>query len=94
MKKIVGRKKRYSRKRAKHRYSNMKIVTGKTTTLRMLYVLVVLNSVICPQILYDIVLYARHFLLTFWGITLSNNCDCLRENILQHLSIKWLKTNG
>ena len=27
-----------------------------------LYVHVVLNSVIFPQILYDIVLYARHFL--------------------------------
>ena len=41
----------------------MQITTRKTTTLRMLYVLVVLNGVICPQILYDIVLYARYFLL-------------------------------
>jgi len=42
----------------------MKIMTRKTTTLRTLYVHVVLNGVICPQILYDIVLYARHFLLS------------------------------
>ena len=35
----------------------------QTTTLRTIYVHVVLNGVICPQILYDIVLYARHFLL-------------------------------
>ena len=39
----------------------MQIITRKTTTLRTLYVHVVLNGVICPQILYDIVLYARHF---------------------------------
>ena len=37
-------------------------MTRKTTTLRTLYVHVDLNGVICPQILYDIVLYARHFL--------------------------------
>ena len=41
---------------------NMKIMTGKTTTLRTLYVHVVLNGVICPQILY-IVLYADTFYL-------------------------------
>jgi len=37
----------------------------KTTTLRTLYmyVHVVLNGVICPQILYDIVLFARRFLV-------------------------------
>ena len=62
-KKFVGRKKRYSRKRAQNRYSNMQIMTTKTTTLRTLYVHVVLNCVICPQILYDIALYAPHFLL-------------------------------
>ena len=44
-------------------YSNMQIMTRKTTTLRTLYVHVVLNGVIFPQILYDNVLYARHFLL-------------------------------
>jgi len=37
-----------------NRYSNMQIMTRKTTTLRMLYVHVVLNGKICPQILYDI----------------------------------------
>ena len=62
-KKICRKEKRYSRKRAQNRYSNMQIMTRKTTTLRTLYVHVVLNGVICPQILYDIVLYARHFLL-------------------------------
>ena len=33
-----------------------------TATLPTLYVHVVLNSVMFPQILYDTVLYARHFL--------------------------------
>ena len=61
--KIIGRKKRYSRKRAQNRYSNMQIMNRKTTTLRTPYVHLVLNGVICPQILYDILLYARHFLL-------------------------------
>ena len=37
-------------------------MTAKITTLRTLYVHVALNSVMCPQILYDIVPYARHFL--------------------------------
>ena len=40
----------------------MQIMTAKITTLPTLYVVVVLNSVMFPQILYDIVLYARHFL--------------------------------
>ena len=35
---------------------------AKTTTLRTLYVHVVLNNAMFPQVLYDIVLYARHFL--------------------------------
>ena len=62
-KKICRKEKRYSRKRAQNHYSNIQIMNRKTTTLRTLYVHVVLNGVICPQILYDIVLYARHFLL-------------------------------
>ena len=43
----------------------MQIMATKTTALRTLnlYVHVVLNCVICPQILYDIVLYARHSLV-------------------------------
>ena len=40
----------------------MQIMTAKITTLRTLYVHVVSNSVMFPQILYNIVLYARHFL--------------------------------
>ena len=40
----------------------MQIKTEKITILRTLYVHVVSNSVMFPQILYDIVLYARHFL--------------------------------
>ena len=40
----------------------MQIMTAKKTTLPTLYVHIVLNSVMFPQILYDIVLYARHFL--------------------------------
>ena len=35
----------------------------KITTLQMLPVHIVSNSVMFPQILYDIVVYARHFLL-------------------------------
>ena len=62
MKSFVGREKRYRRKRAQNRYFNMQITTRKTTTLRTFYV-VVLNGVIYPQILYDIVPYARHSLL-------------------------------
>jgi len=41
----------------------MQVMTRKRITLRTLYVRVVLNGVICPQILYDIVLYALYFLL-------------------------------
>ena len=37
-------------------------MTAKITTLRTLYVHVALSSVMFPQILYDIVPYARHFL--------------------------------
>ena len=37
-------------------------MTAKITTLRTLYVHVALNSVMFPQILYDIAPYARHFL--------------------------------
>ena len=61
-------------------------MTAKTTALRTLYVHFVLNSVIFPQILYDIVrgplqwapdivLYAQHFLpvkFFFPSITLIN----------------------
>ena len=39
----------------------MSIMTAKITTLPTLYVHVVLDSVMFPQILYDIVLHARHF---------------------------------
>ena len=45
-------KKRYSRKRAQNHYSNMQILTSKTTILQPLYM----------QILYDIVVYAPLFL--------------------------------
>ena len=40
----------------------MQIMTAKITTLRTLYVHVVSNSVMFPQILYDIVLQALHVL--------------------------------
>ena len=40
----------------------MQIMTAKITTLRTLYVHVVSHRVMIPQILYDIVIYARHFL--------------------------------
>ena len=81
--KFVGRKKRYSRKRATNRYSNMQIMTTKTTTLPTFYVHVVLNCVICPQILYDIVLYARHFLtVKFFPMCYFNKvCFELPQNL-------------
>ena len=50
------------RKSARNHYSVMQIMTAKIQTLRTLYVHVVSNSVMFPQILYDIVLYAQHFL--------------------------------
>ena len=37
-------------------------MTMKTATLQTLNIHVVLSGAIFPQILYDIVLYARHFL--------------------------------
>ena len=40
----------------------MQIMTAKITTLRTLSADVVSNSVMFPEILYDIVLYARYFL--------------------------------
>ena len=40
----------------------MQIMTIKITTLHTLYFHVVSNSVMFPEILYDIVLYARRFL--------------------------------
>ena len=45
-----------------NRYSVMQIMTAKITILWKLYVHVVSNSLMFPQILYDIVLYSRHFL--------------------------------
>ena len=40
----------------------MQIMTIKNTTLHTLYFHIVSNSVMFPEILYDIVLYARRFL--------------------------------
>ena len=53
----------------------------KKATLRTLYVQVVSNSVMFPQILYDIVLYARHFLLSsfFPSITFINYVSSYRK---------------
>ena len=44
---------------------------------------VILNGVICPQILYDIVLYARHFLLVkfFPKCYLIKVCFELPQNV-------------
>ena len=59
---FIGRKERYRRKRARNRYTVIQIMTAKIMSLRRLCVHIVSNSVMFPQILYDIVLYARHFL--------------------------------
>ena len=55
-------KKYISWKRAQNRYSGMQIMTSKKKRKRkqtVLYVHVILNSMIFPQILYDIVPYTR-----------------------------------
>ena len=62
LKKFIGRKKRYRLKSVQNRHSVRQIMTAKLTTLRTLYVHVTIDSVMFPQILYDIVPYARHFL--------------------------------
>ena len=56
---------------------------GKTTTIQTLYVHVVLNSVIFPQILYDIVSYARHSLPVqfFPKYYLNKLCIQLPQNV-------------
>ena len=56
---LLNLEKRYSRRRAQNHYSHMQIMTTKTITLRTLYVHVVLNCVICPQI-YMILFYMLH----------------------------------
>ena len=71
-------------KRAQNRYSVMEIMTTKTTTMRTLYVHavhVVLNGVIFPQILYDIITYARHFqsVQFFLSIALINSASSYRK---------------
>ena len=53
---FIARKKRYRWKSARNRYSVMQIMTAKITALRTPYVQMF------PQILYEIVLYARLFL--------------------------------
>ena len=50
------------RKNVRNRHSVVQIMAAKITTLRTLYAHVVSNSMMFPEILYDIVLYARHFL--------------------------------
>ena len=59
---FIGRKKRYRQKSVRNHYSVMQIMNAKIMTLRTLYVHVVSNSVMFPEILHDIVLYARHVL--------------------------------
>ena len=62
----------------------MQIMTAKITTLRTLYVYVVSNRVKIPQILYDIVLYARHFLPVKFppSITFINYVSRYRKMLL------------
>ena len=65
----------------------MQVMTAKITTLRTLYVHVVSSSVMFPQILYDIVLYARHFLpvkFFFPSIYFYKLCFELPQNV------KWI----
>ena len=68
---LSDRKKRYRWKRAKNRYSGMQIITAKTTTIRTLYVHVVLNGVIFRQISYNTVPHALHFLLVKFSLSIT-----------------------
>jgi len=53
----------------------------------MLYVHVVLTGVICPQIVYDIVLHARHFLLVkFFLQVLLKECFELPQNVSEPMN--------
>ena len=57
-------------------------MTAKITTLGTLYAHIVLNTVMLPQVLYDIVLYARHFLpvkFFFPSITFINFASSYRK---------------
>ena len=58
-------------------------MTQKTTTIRMLYVHVVLNGVIFQQISYDFVPYARHILPVkfFAEYDFNKLCFQLPQNI-------------
>ena len=68
-----------------NRYPVMQIMTAKITTLQTLYVHVVSNRAMIPQILYDIVLYARHFppvkffFFFFQSITFINYVSSYRK---------------
>ena len=58
-------------------------MAAKITTIRTLYVHVFSNSVMFPQILYDIVLHARHFLPVkiFPEYCFYNTCFELPQNV-------------
>ena len=77
-KKIIGRRKGYGLKRSQNRYSGMRFMDAKTTTIRKLYVQVVLNVVIFRQILYEIVPYARDFLPVKFSTKYYFNKLCLQ----------------
>jgi len=81
MKKNCWKEKRYSRKRAQNRYSKTQIMTRKTTTLRTIHVHVVLNGVICPQILYELLYMPDTFYLSsfFPGVTLIKYVSSYRK---------------
>ena len=59
----------------------MQIMAAKSTTLWTLYVHVVLNSAVFPEIFYDVILYARLFLpfKFFSSIILVNYASSYRK---------------
>ena len=64
-KNLSDRKKDMGESVQKKPYSGKQIISAKTTTIQsnaLIYVLVVLNGVIFPQISYDIVPYDQHLL--------------------------------
>ena len=68
---IIAQEKKISWNRAKNCYSGKQIMTAKTTTIRTLYVHVVLNDVIFRQISYDTVPHALHFLPAKFSLSIT-----------------------
>ena len=63
--KVLSGGKKYRWKSEKHQHPGMQIMIMKTMTIRIIYVHVILNGVIFPQILYDDVIKTFLFRQSF-----------------------------